>query len=206
MDTLGVLGVTRGWCSNPKAPVRACTSSFLQPEPWPRRGFSGARSSTSSIRMGHSERSDRRVAARRPRLPVVVSLHGSDVSVSERLDPWARSHAGRSSEPSAVTAPSEDLLVRAGRLGARGAREVIPYGADVMHLRARPGEGRRLRARLGVAEEATLVAGIGRFVHWKGFDYLLDAIANARSHNPDVHLVLVGDGTCERSSRRIQDH
>ena len=36
--------------------------------------------------------------------------------------------------------------------------------------------------------------GIGRFVRWKGFDYLLDAFAHASTAHPELRLALVGDG------------
>jgi glycogen(starch) synthase len=35
---------------------------------------------------------------------------------------------------------------------------------------------------------------VGRFVHWKGFDDLLEAVALARTKHPTVRLVLAGDG------------
>jgi glycosyltransferase involved in cell wall biosynthesis len=42
--------------------------------------------------------------------------------------------------------------------------------------------------------ERVVVAGIGRFIAVKGFSFLIDAFAAARSSRPDLHLVLVGDG------------
>src|SRR4029079_13485354 len=70
-------------------------------------------------------------AAARPSLPLVVSLHGSDVFVAERngaVGGVARRVFARAGY---VTACSEDLAARAVRLGAaRDRLEVVPYGVD----------------------------------------------------------------------------
>lgn len=134
------------------------------------------------------------LAVRRPRLPLVVSLHGSDVSVSERSKAIGRATRWAFDHASAVTAPSEDLLLRSRALGATGALEAIPYGADVAALAPDPDTARAVRERLALGADEIVVAGIGRFVHWKGFDYLIDAFAKARTSVPELRLVLVGDG------------
>jgi len=132
--------------------------------------------------------------ARRHRLPLVVSLHGSDVSVSERHRSIGRAARWSFERASAVTAPSEDLLERSRKLGAHAHPEVIPYGADVGALQVDEADTRDLRARLGFDDEAIVVLAIGRFVHWKGFEYLIDAVATASAEHPALRLVLVGDG------------
>jgi glycosyltransferase involved in cell wall biosynthesis len=127
-------------------------------------------------------------------IPLVVTLHGSDVSVSERK-PWlgrlARSTFGRTS---IVTAPSRDLLERASRLGATGSVELIPWGADPDDFRPDPEGAERIRRRHGLSAEDVLVVGIGRFVRWKGFDDLLHAVRRGRDQVGTLRLVLVGDG------------
>jgi glycosyltransferase involved in cell wall biosynthesis len=75
-------------------------------------------------------------AAARPKLPLVVSLHGSDVFVAERhgaVGAVARRVFRRAGY---VTACSDDLAQRAVRLGADPARlEVVPYGVDLARFR-----------------------------------------------------------------------
>jgi glycosyltransferase involved in cell wall biosynthesis len=134
------------------------------------------------------------LAARRSGLPIVVSLHGSDLAVSEKNAAFGRAARSAFARAAAVTAPSDDLLERARRLGAREPLESIPYGADVQALTAAPGEADRLRTRLGLTPERVVVAGVGRFIDVKGFSYLIDAVAAARPSCPELHLVLVGDG------------
>jgi len=122
-------------------------------------------------------------------VPLVVSLHGSDVFVAETLFP-ARvlaTHALR--QAGAVTACSEDLRRRALRLGARPERtRTVPYGVDSMD--AAGADVDAVRARLGAPPGATLVVALGRLVEKKGFSYLIQAAARV----PGVHVALAGDG------------
>jgi glycosyltransferase involved in cell wall biosynthesis len=127
-------------------------------------------------------------------LPLVVSLHGSDVAVSERSRAIGRATRWSLSRSAAVTAPSADLLERARRLGATGALERVPYGADASAFQVAPGTGEALRRRLGLGEDAVVVAGVGRLIPVKGFEYLVDAHAAALASSPELRLVLVGDG------------
>ena len=87
-----------------------------------------------------------------PSLPLVVSLHGSDVYVAETLNPARRAAGYVFRRAAAVTACSADLARRAIRLGADPGRiEVVPYGVDVDRFRpqgdARDGDSRAARRR-----------------------------------------------------------
>ena len=134
------------------------------------------------------------LVARRHELPLVISLHGSDVSVSQQSGWIGRLARSSFARAAAVTAPSEDLIERARTLGAREPIELIPYGADVSAFAADPQEAARTREKLGFDADDTIVCGIGRFVHWKGFDYLIEAFAKASVALPQMRLVFVGDG------------
>jgi glycosyltransferase involved in cell wall biosynthesis len=123
-------------------------------------------------------------------VPLVVSLHGSDVFLAERFWP-ARVLGGRAlASAGAVTACSRDLHERGVRLGARPARtRTVPYGVDV-GLFSPARETRGIRPRLGVPSSAIFVLAFGRLVEKKGFRYLLEACARV----PGVHLVIAGEG------------
>jgi glycosyltransferase involved in cell wall biosynthesis len=138
-----------------------------------------------------------------PWLPLVVSLHGSDVYVAERYRLAGRVARGVLKRAERITACSEDLRVRALALGARpDACEVIPYGVDVE--RFRPSEESRAgaRRRWGLPTDAPLVVAVGRFVRKKGFEHLLDAMATLAGADPPVHLALAGAGDLEDELRR----
>jgi phosphatidyl-myo-inositol dimannoside synthase len=133
-------------------------------------------------------------AAARPALPLVVSLHGSDVFVAERAA-VARSAArqvfGRAG---VVTACSGDLARRAVALGAAADRlEVVPYGVDVTRFKPSPAARETARARLGIPPGAPLIFAAGRLVRKKGFEYLIDALPMIESVMP-AHLAIAGGG------------
>jgi glycosyltransferase involved in cell wall biosynthesis len=111
-----------------------------------------------------------------PELPLVVSLHGSDVFVAETLTP-ARIVARRVfGHAGAVTACSQDLAERAIRLGADASRiEVVPYGVDAERFRPNRADRGAIRSAVGVGADDLLVFAAGRLVSKKGFEYLIDA-------------------------------
>jgi glycosyltransferase involved in cell wall biosynthesis len=140
-------------------------------------------------------------AAARPALPLVVSLHGSDVFVAERVAP-ARVAARRVFERAGfVTACSQDLAQRAIGLGASADRlEVVPYGVDVARFKPAPGSRDSLRASIGLTANAPLIFAAGRLVRKKGFEYLIDALPIIDAH-PDAHLAIAGAGDLDAELR-----
>jgi phosphatidyl-myo-inositol dimannoside synthase len=131
------------------------------------------------------------VAGRR-RLPLVISLHGSDVFVAEKWKPLGRAARWCFDRATAITACSGDLLARSLALGADEDRaELIPYGADLHAFQGDPATAARLRARLGLKPDELMVLGVGRLVHKKGFEYLVQAFAEMPAQ---IHLVIAGEG------------
>jgi glycosyltransferase involved in cell wall biosynthesis len=137
-------------------------------------------------------------------VPLVVSLHGSDVFLAETM-PLLRGAASRTLfAAGAVTACSGDLGQRAVALGARSQRtRTVPYGVDVAEFapeKASPS----IRARLGVAPETFLVLAVGRLVEKKGFTYLVEAAAKTGG----IHVVIAGEGdlrtALEAQARALQ--
>ena len=135
-------------------------------------------------------------AAAAPDLPLVISLHGSDVYVAERLAPARAAARTAFARAGMVTACSDDLAARAVRLGADPERmTVVPYGVDTARFGPDPDSRRALRAQLGLAHTDLLVAAAGRLVSKKGFEYLIEALALA----PSMTLALAGDGSLRDS-------
>jgi glycosyltransferase involved in cell wall biosynthesis len=131
--------------------------------------------------------------AERHRLPLVVSLHGSDVSLPERHRLLRRAARRAFEAAAAVSACSGDLASRAQKLGADPSRlRTIPYGVDVDAFA--PGKpNAALRARLigGKAAGGTLlIVAVGRLVEFKGFRYLIEAAARV----PGIQVAIIGDG------------
>jgi glycosyltransferase involved in cell wall biosynthesis len=128
------------------------------------------------------------------RLPLVVSLHGSDVFVAERSG-VARA-AARSAFRRAgwVTACSDDLRSRAIAIGADASRiETVPYGVDLARFAPNPAARRDVRTALGIGD-APMVFSAGRLVSKKGFEYLIDAAAPLAAAHPALRVFIAGDG------------
>jgi glycosyltransferase involved in cell wall biosynthesis len=128
------------------------------------------------------------------RLPLVVSLHGSDVFLAERKALFRRAAGWAFARAERVTACSEDLARRSLPLGARHPVETIPYGVDVERFRPGADAGRDLRREWGMAPDEPLVLAVGRLVHKKGFDVLIDATPRLRASWPRLKVVIAGRG------------
>jgi len=126
-------------------------------------------------------------------LPLVVSVHGSDVFVAERSGIARRAARAAFRRAGWVTACSNDLRDRSIAIGARADRiETVPYGVDSVRFKPDAAARTSVRRELGVGE-APLVFTAGRLVSKKGFEYLIDAAA----HLPDVAgltIAIAGDG------------
>lgn len=139
-------------------------------------------------------------AARRLRLPLVSTLHGSDVFVAEKGFPfnWMSRRAARAT--TRLTSCSPELRDRICALGVpRERSHVIPYAADpgLLERAADPLEVRALRERLLEGAPGPLVCALGRLVWKKGFHVLLEALPPLRAEFPGLRVAIAGEGDLE---------
>jgi phosphatidylinositol alpha-1,6-mannosyltransferase len=130
--------------------------------------------------------------ARRKRVPLVISLHGSDISLAERYAPFRYAARRAFDGARAISAPSDHLRSRAEALGVDpGKVETIRWGIDTRTFAPRPADP-ALRQRLlgGDKSDALLFAAVGRLVECKGFEYLIEAAARV----PGIRVAIIGDG------------
>lgn len=135
-------------------------------------------------------------------LPLVISLHGSDVFVAERHRLGRLAARAAFARASWVTACSADLRDRAVALGAAADRiTIVPYGVDT--ARFAPSRERRadVRARLGIPTDVPMALAFGRLVEKKGFAYLIDAAALLARDFPTLHVVIAGGGDLDATLR-----
>jgi glycosyltransferase involved in cell wall biosynthesis len=128
--------------------------------------------------------------ATKHRVPLVVTLHGSDVAIAERtkLLRWIARRTLATS--GAVTAVSNDLALRVEKLGADPRTlSTVHLGVDTETFAPRD-VGPEIRARLGAPTNALLVIAVGRLVEKKGFRYLIEAAGRVEG----IHLAIIGDG------------
>jgi glycosyltransferase involved in cell wall biosynthesis len=129
------------------------------------------------------------------RLPLVISLHGSDVFVAERHALLGRVARLCFRRADGVTACSEDLRERAIKLGAPpGRSRLVPYGVDPCAFAPIDGARESLRARLGLPPGTPVILALGRLVYKKGFEYLVAAAPAVLAEHPDAHVYIAGAG------------
>ncbi len=136
------------------------------------------------------------VVARRLGLPLVVSIPGSDALVAGH-NPLFRAMARFAfAQAGLVTANAEVLReVAVTELGADPQRfELVIYGVDPERLRPDPTGTAALRAALGIPPDAFVFLAVGRMVYKKGFNILLEALAQAGEAARSWHTILVGEG------------
>ena len=135
-------------------------------------------------------------------LPLVVSLHGSDVFVAEAHGVARAAARFAFRRAGWVTACSEDLRRRAIDIGADPERlTVVPYGVDGECFKPNPETRGRVRASHGLDDNDRVVVAAGRLVRKKGFDYLIAAVSLLAARWPTLTLVIAGSGDLEDELR-----
>jgi len=135
------------------------------------------------------------VAAQQRKLPLVLSLHGSDVFLAEQSIPTAWVAAWAARHAHGITSCSGDLAARLAQLGGPPDRtEVIPYGIDPDKFYIDPAAGAVMRARLGIAPDRPTIVWASRMVYKKGLSVLLEALPAVLQAQPETLLVLGGYG------------
>lgn len=128
------------------------------------------------------------------RRPLVLTLHRVGVPWS-RVERFALARADRVLFNSQFT--MHQTLRQAHREGSADARyrgEVVYQGFDQSAFNASPAGGMEIRRRLGVPEQAPVVAAVARLVRFKGFHVLLDGAERFLDRHPAAHLVIAGEG------------
>lgn len=135
--------------------------------------------------------------ARRLGVPLLVTLHGSDITI--RMEWFAKGRAGRRwrgyparlgrlAQEESVTfiAISENIRQAAIAAGLPQNRIVVrPIGID---------RSRFVPGGVPIAQRRPVILFLGRLVEKKGCIYLLEAFERVRSHLPEAELVIAGDG------------
>jgi glycosyltransferase involved in cell wall biosynthesis len=135
-------------------------------------------------------------AARRLKVPSVITLHGGDVyvNVAEGYDfptrwyvrpvlAWTLRHA------SALTAISEDCKTHAMRAGAKESSiTVVMNGADLR--RFSPAPTRTSSSEFG----SRMIFACRQLFPRKGIRFLIEAVAKLKPKYPDINLIIAGDG------------
>ena len=136
-------------------------------------------------------------AVRSLQLPLIVTLHGYDITVHRAV--WERDNAGSckayyprrliamaKSPRVHFVAVSKAIKQAAIEYGIPASRISVQYiGIDVSHFEP---------AGLPVRDRPPRVLFVGRLVEKKGVTFLIEAFAHVRLRVPSAQLVIVGDG------------
>jgi glycosyltransferase involved in cell wall biosynthesis len=128
--------------------------------------------------------------ARRLGIRTVTTVHGfTGGSRRVRAYEWAQQRSFcRFDAVVAVSQPLAEKIVRAGVNPARVY--VVPNAVPQLNLAMARSAARR---RLGLPNDAFIIGSVGRVVRAKGFDLLIDALADSRIPRQTL-LAIIGDG------------
>jgi glycosyltransferase involved in cell wall biosynthesis len=145
-------------------------------------------------------------AGRQLCVPVVVTVHGSDINYYTRRNPrnliaacytiWGLRHA------TAVTAVSQYLKEKVSALGIANNRiTVIPNGIDETVFFPR-GDKATLRWQLQLPKNDILFIYVGNFNRVKGLEILLNAFIQVQAKLSTAKLIMIGSGELENDLMR----
>jgi glycosyltransferase involved in cell wall biosynthesis len=128
------------------------------------------------------------------KLPIVVSLHGSDIftALNNSFLGFLTRLVFRSAK--AITACSTDLREGAIRLGADSDKtHLVPWGADPYIFKTQISDA-DLREKWSIPLEVPVILSLGRLVKKKGIHYLVEALPQILTVCPKTILLIAGSG------------
>ena len=145
-----------------------------------------------------------RLAARWNRVAVVVhTIHGLPFFPGQRawlnwifirMERWAAPWTTRI----ACVAPTMVTLAREAGIGIPEQFLTIYSGMDLSVFRNDNAQRDAIRRRHAIASDALVIGKIARLFHFKGHEFLLQAVARLKPQFPRIVVLLVGDGILRR--------
>ena len=129
-------------------------------------------------------------AAQLARAAVVHTKHGANPDVARRR--WLRRIASTLADACVAVTPALAALATRDQECDPSLLHVIPNGIDTSLFKPNPEARRRVRAELGIPEQAWVVGTVGRLAAEKNQTLLVDAMAPLLDERRQ--LVIVGDG------------
>ncbi len=100
-----------------------------------------------------------------------------------------------------VFAPSESIQTLLQKRGVVTPINVVPTGVHLENFAQ--GDGRAVRERLGIPEDAFVVGHMGRLAPEKNLEFLAQAVADFVSSHSKAHFLVIGTGPSEGAMRAI---
>jgi glycosyltransferase involved in cell wall biosynthesis len=140
-------------------------------------------------------------------IPLLIQTHGSDVFIAEKNAVFRSMARFAASSARYIASPSPDIIKRLVQIGI-DARKIglVPNTVERNFTEGiTPDDSRRLKNELGIPENNLVVLAMGRMVHVKGFEFLLEAFKRITAARDDVTLVLAGDGVLFETMKNIAE-
>jgi len=138
-------------------------------------------------------------------VPVVLSYHTYFEAYLHHYLPWVprawlaglvRLYSRRQcAEVDGVIVPTSAFAEVLRGYGIDAPMKVVPTGIDLERFSG--GDGERFRRAQGIAEGRRVVLYVGRLVHEKNIDFLLEVVAAVRDRHPDLLFVMAGEGPAQ---------
>ncbi|MDP2793773.1 MAG: glycosyltransferase [Sulfurisoma sp.] len=148
--------------------------------------------------------------ARRHKVPVLATYHTHfEEYIAHYLPalprPWLRAAArriatGQCNDLNAVVVPSRAMHDTLTGYGVTAPLHVLPTGIPVHSFAS--GNGVAFRSRHGIPTERPVALFVGRVAHEKNITFLIDAMITAVKIQPNLLLVIAGEGPALPTLRR----
>jgi 1,2-diacylglycerol 3-alpha-glucosyltransferase len=149
-------------------------------------------------------------AARQLGLPVIATYHTLFEEYVAHYAPflpaaWLRRLARALSRRQcnaldAVVVPSSAMRERLMQYGVRAELHILPTGIPLAQFSATDGAG--FRQRHGIPPGRPVVLFVGRLAHEKNIGFLFEALIHAQRHQPDILLLVAGEGPASADLQR----
>ncbi|MDD3885069.1 MAG: glycosyltransferase [Gallionella sp.] len=104
-----------------------------------------------------------------------------------------------------IIVPSRAIHRRLSEYGVSRQLEILPTGIPLSQFNS--GHGERFREEYGIHPERPIALFVGRVAHEKNIGFLIESLAHARKHIPDILLLVTGEGPARTHLQRdVEKH
>lgn len=136
--------------------------------------------------------------AKKHNIPIVLEINDSSlvhrvrklhfVGLAKKFERWTFKNA-----TGLVFISSEFQQIAHKEFGEIAPSVVSPNAADLDAFILDDEKALKLRKKLNINDKV-VIGYVGAFVHWHGIDWFVDMIADKLKNNPNIVLLLIGDG------------
>src|SRR3989344_2450130 len=131
------------------------------------------------------------------RKPVVVTGHGVDIFGLNKIN-FVKAFILKYSN--ACTVNSKATFEAANRIYPYAKIKIIPPGVDFTIFKK---DKYNTKWRKQFGNQPKIILAVGRFIKWKGFEYIIKALPEVLIKFPNAKIVLLGSGPEENNLRRL---